>query len=267
MLESDQKEFYLYLKDALEIKNRPLSGGAFKLWCKLLAPYHLEDIKNAIDQALANPSFMLEPAKILEFLPNALGHPTPEIAWTLYPKLEQDAGYVTDEIMQAGQSINPLDKMARMPFLEAYKQILANAKMNQKPAKWFYSSSSIGTHEERKETKIVHTLEAMQCGRLTRQKAENTVRLLCNELDKPLTHYLPNLPAPKETMKLEDQRRQIGIISNKISKALSSTLENSSSTNEEERAARVKKIKAELDAYKKEDDDRDKMDGLKAKLA
>ena len=255
MLESDQKEFYLYLKDALEIKNRPLSGGAFKLWCKLLAPYHLKDIKNAIDQALANPSFMLEPAKILEFLPNALGHPTPEIAWTLYPKLEQDAGYVTDEIMQAGGMLdNPSDKMARMPFLEAYKQIIASAKMNQKPAKWFYSSSSIGTHEERKETKIVHTLEAMQCGRLTRQKAENTVRRLCNELDKPLTHYLPNLPAPKEAMKLEDQRRQIGIISNKINKALSSTLEDSSSTSEDERLKRVEQIQKQLDEYKRQDD-------------
>lgn len=252
MLETDHKEFYLYLKDALEIKGKPLSAGAFKMWCKLMAPYELGHLKAAIDQSIMAPSFMLEPAKILEFLPDILGHVTPEIAWTLYPKNEVDAGYVTDEIMQAGQSIDPLDKMARMPFLEAYKQIIASAKMNQKPAKWWYSQSHSGTHEERKEVKIQHTLEAMQCGRLTEEKAKNTVMQLSQELGKTCNHYLPGLPAPESKISLADQRQQIGIISKKIETALQPTSESSHSTTEEiekARAERVKKIQAELDSY------------------
>lgn len=252
MLEADHKEFYLHLKDALEIKGKSLSAGAFKLWCRLMAPYDIQHLKAAIDQAIMAPSFMLEPAKILEFLPDILGHVTPEIAWTLYPKSETDSGYVTDEIMQAGQSIDPLDKMARMPFLEAYKQIIASAKMNQKRAHWFYTNSTNGTHEERKETKIQHTLEAMQCGRLTEARAKNTVMQLSQELGKPLNQYLPGLPAPKTTMTLTDQRQQIGIISKKIEQALQPTLESSHSTEEDTekaRAERVKKIQAELDSY------------------
>lgn len=252
MLKADHPEFYIALKDALETKGRSLSEGAFNIWCRLMEPYDLEHLKSAIDQALMAPSFMLEPSKILEFLPDMLGHATPEIAWTLYPKTEADGGYVTDEIIQAGASIDPLDKMARMPFIEAYKQIIASAKMNQKRAHWWYSISNAGTSDERKETKIQHTLEAMQCGRLTEARAKNTVMLLSQELGKPSSQYLPGLPEPKPTMTLTDQRQQIGIISKRINTAFQQTSEPSSLTEEETEKARlerVKKIQADFDIY------------------
>ncbi|MBL4753738.1 MAG: hypothetical protein JKY52_09135 [Flavobacteriales bacterium] len=252
MQDSDHKEFYLALKDALEVKGKALSAGAFKLWCRLLQPYELDHIKAAIDQAIMAPSFMLEPAKILEFLPDMLGHATPEIAWSLYPRTEADSGYVTDEIMQAGNGIDPLDKMARMPFIEAYKQIIASAKMNQKPAHWFYSVSTTGTREEQKETKIQRTLEAMQCGRLTEARAKNTVMLLSQELGKQSSQYLPGLPEPKQKMTLTDQRQQIGIISKRINTAFQQTSEPSNLTEEETEKARlerVKKIQADFDIY------------------
>jgi hypothetical protein len=254
MFDQEKEQFYDCLDSALQIKGKTLTTGVFQIWWDILCPYHFEDIKKAIRQAVTQTSFALDPAKILEQLPDLLGHVTPEIAWTLYTKTEADSGYVTDEIMQAGQSIDPLDKMARMPFLEAYKQIIASAKMNQKPAKWWYSISNTGTSIERKETKIQHTLEAMQCGRLTEARAQNTVRLLSQELGKPLSQYLPGLPEPKPTMTLTDQRQQIGIISKKIEKALQPTSESSHSTEEDTekaRAERVRKLQEELDSYNK----------------
>jgi len=253
MFDNEREGFYNCLEAALEVKGKGLTPGAFEIWCRLMAPYDINHIKAAIDQAIMAPSFMLEPAKILEFLPDILGHATPEIAWTLYPKTEADSGYVTDEIVQAGASIDPLDKMARMPFIEAYKQIIASAKMNQKQARWFYTNSTSGTSDERKETKIQHTLEAMQCGRLTEARAKNTVMLLSQELGKPLSQYMPGLPEPKATMTLTDQRQQIGIISSKIEEALQPTLESESSLTEQDiekaRLERVKKIQADFDIY------------------
>lgn len=263
MIDDEKEMFFTCLDAALQVKGKSLTPPVFELWWEILEPFGLDDIKKAIKQSLSQTNFALDPAKILEQLPDLLGHPTPEIAWNLFPKYESDAGYVTDEIMKAGSVIEDTsDRMARMAFLEAYKQILANAKMNGDKAKWFYSHTADGTREQRKEAKIQHTIEAMQCGRLTSEKAENTVKLLCNELDKPLKHYLPNLIEPPETMKLEDQREQIGTISNKISKALNQTLDPSSSTSEEERKARVDKIQADLDRYNKEGKERDE----KAKL-
>lgn len=253
MTDDEEQQFFDCLESALEIKGKGLTTGAFRLWWDILRPYHFEDIKKAIKQAITQTSFALDPAKILEQLPDLLGHATTEMAWSIYPKSEAESAYVTNEIMQAGQSIDPSDKMARMAFVEIYKQIIANAKMNQNKAVWWYSTGTAGTTDERKETKILLTLEAMQCGRLTEAKAKNTVMLLSQELGKPLSQYMPGLPEPKSKMTLTDQRQQIGIISKKIETALQPTLESESSLTEQDiekaRVERVKKIQADFDIY------------------
>ena len=138
MIDDEREQFYDCLDSALQVKGKTLTPGVFELWWDILEPFQFSDIKKAIRQSLTQTSFALDPAKILEQLPDLLGHATPEIAWNLFPKYETDAGYVTDEIMRAGGVIEDTsDRMARMAFLEAYKQIIANAKMNSVPAVWW----------------------------------------------------------------------------------------------------------------------------------
>jgi hypothetical protein len=195
---NDKKPFYDALNDALSIKGRILTKGAFNLWFELLEDYHLQDVKAAIKTAMKDTRFDLVPANVIQLLPCPLGHVTRELAWSICPKTPFDGDYVTDEIMQArgicAEAIEGGDRMARMAFLEAYDQLLASARVTGKIAVWWYTSPDGGTSKQRQEIKLAKTLEAAQCGRLTQQRAKTAVQLICDEFGTSSTPYLTKLP-------------------------------------------------------------------------
>jgi len=194
---NDKESFYDILNSALQIRGRTLTNGSFELWFELLEEYPLTSVVSAIKTAMKDTRFDLVPANVIGLLPCPLGHVTRELAWGLCPKTPFDGNYVTDEIMQARatctDAIEGGDKMARMAFLEAYDQILANARVQNKPAHWWYTSPDGGTSKQRQELKLQKTLEAAQCGRLTEQRAVNAVNLICDELGRDSTPYQAKL--------------------------------------------------------------------------
>ena len=196
---NDKKTFYDALTEALSIKGRTLTKGAFNIWFELLEDYPIEAVKAAIKTAMKDTRFDLVPANVIALLPCPLGHVTREIAWSLCPKTPFDGGYVTDELMMARgtcvEAIEGGDKMARMAFLEAYDQILANARVQGKAAHWWYTSPDGGTSKQRRELKLQKTLEAASCGRLTEQRAKSAVQLICDESGNDSKPYLMQLPS------------------------------------------------------------------------
>ena len=198
MITEDKKPFYDLLDSALQIRGRQLTKGAFNLWFELLEDYPLPHVIAAIKTAMKDTKFDLVPANVISLLPCPLGHVTRELAWSICPKTPFDGDYVTDEIMQArgtcADAIEGGDKMARMVFLEAYDQLLANARVTNKSAHWWYTSPDGGTAKQRHELKLAKTLEAAACGRLTQQRAKGAVLLICAESGSGSTQYLAQLP-------------------------------------------------------------------------
>ena len=196
---NDKKPFYDALNDALSIKGRTLTKGAFNLWFELLEDYPIEAVKAAIKTAMKDTRFDLVPANVIQLLPCPLGHATRELAWNICPKTPFDGNYVTDEIMQARgtckDAIEGGDRMARMAFLEAYDQILANARVQSRKAHWWYTEADGGASKQRSEQKLKKTIEAASCGRLTEQRAKNAVQLICDSSGNDSTPYLKQLPS------------------------------------------------------------------------
>jgi len=201
---NDKKPFYDALNDALSIKGRTLTKGAFNLWFELLEDYPIEAVKAAIKTAMKDTRFDLVPANVIGLLPCPLGHVTREIAWSICPKTPFDGNYVTDEIMQARgtcqDAIEEGDRMARMAFLEAYDQILANARVNNNWANWWYTGPDCGAAKYRQELKMEKTIEAAACGRLTEQRAKNAVQLICDSSGNDSTPYLKQLPSAQNAL-------------------------------------------------------------------
>ena len=199
MITKDKEAFYSILNSAIQIKGRTLTEGSFELWFELLEDYPLAHVIAAIKTAMKDTKFDLVPANVIELLPCPLGHVTRELAWSICPKTPFDGDYVTDEIMQArgtcADAIEGGDKMARMVFLEAYDQLLANARVTNKSAHWWYTSPDGGTAKQRHELKLAKTLEAAACGRLTQQRAKSAVLLICAESGSGSTQYLTLLPS------------------------------------------------------------------------
>lgn len=216
MITNDKEAFYDILNSAIQIKGRTLTNGSFELWFELLSDYHLNDVVAAIKTAMKDARFDLVPANVIALLPCPLGHVTREIAWSLCPKTPFDGNYVTDEIMQArGTCENAIeggDKMARMAFLEAYDQILTNAKVQGVKASWWYTTPDGGTSKQRHELKLQKTLEASQCGRLTQQRAKSVVNLICDELGRDSTPYQTKLLSgnSSKTLPTSDGLKRIG---------------------------------------------------------
>ncbi len=178
-------------------------------WMPALEDYPFEAIALAYKKAIKATRFLLTPNDLIDHLPDMSGHPTPEVAWQLCPKLDTDGGYVTDEIMMARSTcdaaIEAGDRMARMAFLESYKQILVSAKLSGLRPKIWYSAPDSGDFEGKKRLKIQKTLEAVNLGLVGQERANETITAICGEIGQDAAHYLPHL---KPNLQLVDRSNQ-----------------------------------------------------------
>lgn len=192
-----RKELYNLIKTSYLPFGKELSEELFNLWESMLDGYSMMDIGEALRISLATSRFAPTPADVISRLPDKTGHPTPEIAWQTFPKLPTDGAFVTDQMSEAAgicwDAIESGDKMARMAFIEAYKQITDRAKINGERAKWRYSEPDQGSREFRLDLKLQKTHEALAVGKISADQAEEPIKILCSELGKSAEKYLPHL--------------------------------------------------------------------------
>ena len=101
------------------------------------------------------------------------GRPGPEQAWQMVPRDEAGSVVWTDEIAQACASIDMSDRVAaRVAFLEQYRALVAVARDEGRPVRWW---PSLG-HDPAQRAAVVS--EAVERGRLTRQRADELVPAL-----------------------------------------------------------------------------------------
>lgn len=157
MFSDDRVEFAKQLTFALQAKNgdREVKKETIIFWFELFADYSIDAFKAALHRAVLDCSGRLDPAKVKQFLPCPLGHPTVEEAWNAAPKTEIESAYVTDEIMAAisaaDDSIARGDMVAaRMCFKEVYERNINQARIMNKPAR-FWLTEGIGLSEDEKQ--------------------------------------------------------------------------------------------------------------------
>ena len=206
------EELFNLLKENYAAHGRALTPGIVEgYWLPALEDYPIEAIALAYKKAIKLTRFLITPADIVDHLPDISGHPTPEVAWQMCPKLDTDGGYVTDEIMMARstceQAIEGGDKMARMAFLESYKQILVSAKLSGLRPKIWYSAPDSGEFEAKKRLRIQKTLEAVTLGMIGQERANETITAVCGEIGQDPAHYLPHLKPNLQLVNKANQKK------------------------------------------------------------
>ena len=166
MTPKDTKRFQAMLTALAEYfpNSRPNLEVIVEGYYEDLAMLPLEQVGDAFWQARRECQFFPTIKELREFagLTRATyGHPGPEEAWAIYPKSEAETAIVTDEIMVAGAvAANMLDHddliAARMVFLEVYRKQLDNARVEQRPARWW---ATMGTDPQRRVAPLVKGVE------------------------------------------------------------------------------------------------------------
>lgn len=202
----DKREFMDLIKDSLSMYRIEPTVPQLRMWWEDLEPYPLAGVRQAFAQHRRSSDKPPTPAAILAFLPDLLGHPSPEEAWNRLPKSEYDSGYVTSQMMQAygacGDSLERGDMIgARMAFVEAYKRAVAEAKLLGNKAKYFYSGANGGDFEQRRMVQEKHTLEAAERGWLTQDQAQEILTGIAHDLGKDEVATVHRLCGSQQTPK------------------------------------------------------------------
>lgn len=163
MNQEDKSEFASILRLTFKIKGqiRELDDETIKFYWNVFKGFSLPAFRSAMERAATETQGRLEPAKIRQFLPCPLGHPTPEEAWNFAPKSESDSGYVTDQIMAAlAAAQSSIDQgnliAARMAFIESYKKAVDLAKLRGESARFWYSGSVGLTYDQAEAQRLKH---------------------------------------------------------------------------------------------------------------
>lgn len=202
----DKREFMDLIKDSLSMYRIEPTVPQLRMWWEDLEPYPLDAIRQAFTQHRRSSDKPPTPAVILAFLPDLLGHPSPEEAWNRLPKSEYEAGYVTSQMMQAfgacSDSIDRGDMIGgRLAFIEAYKRAVAEAKLLGNRAKYFYSGATVGDFEQRRMMQEKHTLEAAERGWLTQDQAQEILTGIAHDLGKDQEATVLRLGGSQQTVK------------------------------------------------------------------
>lgn len=170
-------------------KDRERLGMLVSVFSEDLEDFRDKEIEQAFKKLFKTLRYakQITPGAIIDLIPNKFGHLDPEHAWNHAPKTEHDSAYVTEEIMSAlGSASDSIDRgdmiAARKAFLESYEKILMTCVANGKRANYFYSGATMGSHEQRVQTKIDKTLEAAQIGLIPQDKARERLSILSSEI-------------------------------------------------------------------------------------
>lgn len=187
MNQTDKQAFTEILETAFQAYQRPTTAAVVTLWWNLLQDVPIEDFAQAITQHMNDPEagkYAPMPAHIRAHLQHKkLGAwPSPEEAWNLCPKREEEGGWLCQEMAAAlGACADSLSRndyiAARKAFVEVYERALHNTH-EEKPT-WWYSEMSTGSYEQRLQAKADAMLDAEHRGILPPATARATrVRLL-----------------------------------------------------------------------------------------
>lgn len=193
MQDTDRERFEGLLKEFFAMVQVHFQPSMTAWWFEALKGYELRGVKSAMLALVSDPKrdrAAITPGSLLGYLPGLLGHPLPEIAWNHCPKSEGESGYVTSQIMGAmADCQDALDRgdyvAGRVAFIESYKARVRAAEAQKIRASFFYTDSNIGNREQCLAMKETKTIEALNNGWLTQEKARNVLEKICEELAKP----------------------------------------------------------------------------------
>jgi hypothetical protein len=181
-----------------EAMGEPLTASRLQIYAKDLSDLSVEQIVLACLRARQELKFFPKIAELRELAGVAGaqvddGRPGPETAWALCPKDEYQSVVWTEEMEEASAIANKLLKSgdevgARMAFRESYNAIVAKARADGRPVKWF---ASLGWD---KSGRVAALGEAVLKQRIS---VEYATRLLGGEQEQELLNMLPAESQPK----------------------------------------------------------------------
>lgn len=198
MIEADKSKLKTLLEGAYAFFDKQMTPQVAKIWIDQMHPYQIHDIEkafNAFYGVMRRPPL---PSDILQYLPDALGHPLPEEAWNYAPKTEMEGGYVTEQMMAAiasAQSSLDVGNLisARVAFLETYRREMEMVRANKIRATFFYTAPCGLTREQFLSARESHILAAANKKWIEPSKAFQLICSICDEQCKSATPYLMQL--------------------------------------------------------------------------
>ena len=139
----DKSGFRSVLKGAFEIYGSKLSAEGWELWWRMMAPYSIQQFKQAMTAHLAASVYSPKPADIIQAIKAQDGRPGSDEAWQLALQAMDEYATVvwTDEIAQAKSVADAIwqegDKVgARMAFRQRYETLVSEARAAGTKPNW-----------------------------------------------------------------------------------------------------------------------------------
>lgn len=140
MQSNDKGQFLKVLAACLDMYGRERSDTVLALWWKLMQPYGLDQVQDALASHMRTSKFCPTPADVIEQITSKDGRPSPDEAWAMIPRSEHDSVIWTEEMAQAYGVAAPLlehgDQVAaRKAFIARYEGLVAKSRAEGVPMK------------------------------------------------------------------------------------------------------------------------------------
>lgn len=183
-----------------EVTQTTFSEPAMKLIRNQLENYPSRQVLKALERCAAECRYKLTLADIISRLDD--GRPGVEEAWSAFPKSEDEAAVVTDEMAVAWGVASELyasDRVgARMAFKETYEREVRNARAAGTPPRWFMSAGFSKPATE------AAAIEGLRKGLLSREQA---MQYILPENEAQALHAAgigpPALPPPEQAARVK----------------------------------------------------------------
>lgn len=144
-IEDTQEFFTVWDQCAAIYRIPPAESGPKKMIFKMLAPYSLAEIKQALQRHMTDPSQGQYPPKPADVVRQIQRHatnqfPGAEQAWAQFPRDESLSACICDEMATAwGVACEQDEISGRMTFKEAYNREVAKSQASGRKPRWFIS--------------------------------------------------------------------------------------------------------------------------------
>lgn len=175
MNQADKSPFDVALCAALQVFDKPAPDETVvDIWMSVLAPYSLQQVKQALRYHVSKSKFAPKPADIIEIINQQDGRPSSDEAWPIALQAADEAATAvwTAEIEQAWFHCYPVYEQgdevgARMTFRQHYDRLVADARANGIPVKW---NVSLGHDPDLRKNALV---QAERQGLIGHERVEN----------------------------------------------------------------------------------------------
>jgi len=129
----EKAQFLKILAACLDMYGRERSDTVMALWWKLMEPYRLEEVQEALAVHMRTNKFCPTPADVIGLVSAKDGRPTADEAWAMCPRSEDESLFWTEEMAKAYGVAAPLlhhgDQVAaRKAFIDRYESLVATAR-------------------------------------------------------------------------------------------------------------------------------------------